>query len=365
MTRSSMPLVAVVCLLVSGEAGPVLAQERPPAVPVEAIDAILEAFDSHDIVTIQASHGRLEVETFVLSLIRDPRFPDAATDVVVEDGNALYQALMDRYVRGEDVPYTEFRQVWEDTTQAQNIPPRDGVVPALFRTVREVNASLPPERQLRVLLGDPPIDWALVDTPADHQRWIALRDSHPAAVIQLEVLAKGRRALIVYGQGHAQRRQVLGNYDMTDWRAQTIVSILERTTPARVFSLWWEGDPEPLPQDVTSWPVPSLAIVQGTALGATDFSEFSPTDVRFAVRDGGLVPVPEDEWQTLSMEQQFDAVLYLGPASEMTVLDALMPEACADPDYLEMRLQRMEAVRAGPPGTADRLRDYCAGIARR
>ena len=40
-------------------------------------------------------------------------------DVVIENGNARYQDVMDRYVRGDEVPYEALRHVWHDTTQTQ------------------------------------------------------------------------------------------------------------------------------------------------------------------------------------------------------------------------------------------------------
>jgi len=104
--------------------------------------------------------------------------------------------------------------------------------------VRAVNATLPRARRLRVLLGDPPIDWTKMHERADHYQWLAMRDSYPAALIQVEVLAKRRRALLVYGQLHFQRLNVMSNLDMQDWRMQTIVSLLERAGPTRVFTIW-------------------------------------------------------------------------------------------------------------------------------
>jgi hypothetical protein len=48
------------------------------------------------------------------------------------------------------------------------------------------------------------------------------------------------------------------------------------------------------------------------------------------------------------MQEQFDAVLYLGPKSEITY--AKLPKSlCADPEYVEMRAARLSAMR--PPGT--------------
>jgi hypothetical protein len=94
------------------------AQSRPAtaAVPVDAVRAILDACRSHPIVALDDSHGNEQVHAFRLSLIRDASFPTMINDIVVEFGNARYQDLMDRFVRGDEVPYEALRRVWQDTT---------------------------------------------------------------------------------------------------------------------------------------------------------------------------------------------------------------------------------------------------------
>jgi hypothetical protein len=61
------------------------------------------------------------VPRFRLSLIQDPRFPATVNDIVVESGNSLYQDIMDRFVRGEDVRDKDLRQVWQNTTQVGTV----------------------------------------------------------------------------------------------------------------------------------------------------------------------------------------------------------------------------------------------------
>jgi hypothetical protein len=112
--------------------------------------------------------------------------------------------------------------------------------------------------------------------------------------------------------------------------------------------------------DVASWRAPSLAPVRGTVLGAADFasySAFNSTAVRFAVRDGRTAPIPREEWRSLRAEDQFDAVLYLGPSSAMTQ-SRLPPALCRDPAYMDMRMKRIAL--AGPEVEAEKLTKYCA-----
>jgi hypothetical protein len=140
-----------------------------------------------------------------------------------------------------------------------------------------------------------------------------MRDSHPAALIQVEVLAKGRTALVIYGQMHAQRRNILTNYDMTHWLAQTMVSNLERATSARIFTIWHGDDKiRKLQPSVASWPAQSLALLRGTVLGAADFASYANAERRAQIRGDDLIPIPATEWVALPMEDQFDATLYLG-----------------------------------------------------
>ncbi len=330
-----------------------------PAVPVDPIPAIVEAFQSHRVAAISDAHGNEQAQAFLISLVRDPRFSAVVNDIVVEFGSARYQDVMDRFVRGEDVPYDELRRVWQDTTQPSagtDVPINE----AFFRAVRAVNASLAPERRLRVLLGDPPIQWENVRNGEDHRKWIEMREWHPAAVIQLEVIAKGRRALLVYGHGHFQRKNILSNYDMSIVEAQTIVSLLE-TAGIPVFIVWRDAGVASVQPDAATWPIPSLARVKGTTLGAADFARyFSPAAGRLALRDGKTVPVPRSEWREIPAEEEFDAILYLGPPSSIT-LSLWSPALCADRAYMEMRLQRI-ALAGIPPAEAQNLQKHCASV---
>jgi hypothetical protein len=68
------------------------------------------------------------------------------------------------------------------------------------------------------------------------------------------------------------------------------------------------------------------------------------------------VPVPRDEWRTMRMEDEFDALLYLGPPTSMTT--AAVPAAlCQDADFVRRRLERLG--RFGPPVEVQNFRKAC------
>lgn len=305
---------------------------RPPkAVPIDAISGILAAFQNHQIVALgEGLHGNEQGHAFRLALIRDPRFPTVVSDIVVEFGNARYQTIMDRFVRGDAVSHSELRKVWQDTT-APNPLFDSPIYEEFFRAVRQVNAALPPERHLRVLLGAPPIDWDTVATPDALQKWIVAGDAHAAEVIRREVVGKNRHALAIWGDGHF-RRYGRWRGDPPEGNYETLTRRIERTGSTKVLTVWTNTtvELEKLQNDIRSWPVPSLTLLRGTRLGALDFKYYA-----------GMETDPPTR-----MEDQFDAILYLGPVAAITTSE-LSPALCADATYTRMRLGRLALAAGG------------------
>ncbi len=336
MTRWTLP-AALILLLAPPDIG-ALGQTTPapiPAVPLDAKAAILDAFRLHQLVAIGDAHGNQQGEAFQLALIGDPRFSQIVNDILVESGNARYQQLVDRFVAGEEVAPDTLQRVWLDTTQQQVASLE---VPELFTVVRRINATLPPDRRLRILLGEPPIDWDRIRTVEDLRKWeeepVANRDRFGVELIRKEVLAKKRRVLALYGAGHFFRKVI----------SESLVTVFE-DGQARAFTIWTNAAAEMarMQADVATWPVPSLTHVRGTILGQTNIAEyFGPS--------GKDIP---PEWRA-SMQDQFDAVLYVGPLSQI-VLGRPRPWRCSEPAMAE-RLRRLALQR---PALADRVKSEC------
>jgi hypothetical protein len=227
-------------------------------VPIEPIAAIIEAFKSHAVVGLGnvEFRGKEQAHAFQVALIGDPRFAASAADILIEFGNSRYQDIVDRSIRGEDVPYDSLRRLWQDTTQVEyewDLP----IYEDFFRAVRAVNASLPRTRQLRVLLGDPPIDWEQVHNLRDLQQAMRDSDGYALNVLRREVLAKQRRALIIYGGQHLIPRNTTS--DSADEWARGIIARIEKNHLASAFTILPETrrDLRVLKADVASWLTPS------------------------------------------------------------------------------------------------------------
>jgi hypothetical protein len=320
---------------------------RPPA-PADVVASVIEAFRTHEIVAIPDPHRNTGIQNAVLTIIRAPQFAATVDDIVVEFGNARYQDVVDRFERGEDVRYEDLRRSWLDTTQpnpSSDTPQAE----ELLRAVRLVNETAQPQHQIRVLLGDPPIDWNQVKAKSDLMSWLSQRETYPADLIRREVLAKHRRALVVYGIGHLQRKNPQANFDSSG-PAASLVSLLEDDGTTRVFNIGLMFDP-PAGVDVERWRVPSIARLRGTSLGASDVTYNGP---RVALQNGRIVPVPREAWRTMRMEDQFDALLYLGPRESWS--NAMVsPALCADAAYLAMRSARMALAE----WQSDTIADFC------
>ncbi len=108
-----MKHILIAAFLILTGASPAFAQSAPTVTP--AMDGIFEAFKTHPLVGIGEHHRIAQELDFYNALMRDPRFTSEVGNVVVEFGGAIHQDIIDRYVDGQDVPYTELRKVWTDT----------------------------------------------------------------------------------------------------------------------------------------------------------------------------------------------------------------------------------------------------------
>jgi hypothetical protein len=297
----------------------------------EAVPAVLDLFEQYSIVALsEGPHNNQKGHEFRLALVRDPRFGRLVNDVVVEFGNARYQSVMDRFTAGADVPHRELRQVWENTTIPGPIWDSP-IYYEFFEAIRNVNRAT--GSRIRVVLGDPPVDWSSIRSADQINANYAQRDPHAAMVIQQEVLNQNRRALVVYGEGHLLSSGRLG--------ADTLVAILQRESKARIFKIS-NGYPDLSRfQAGAAWPVPSLILVKGTTVGTEPSAAGSP------------------------LERDFDALLYLGGPSALSMTE-VQKSVCNDPEYLKMRFDRsaLTATPANPDPGAE-MRRLCGLAAAR
>ena len=315
-------------------------------IPQPAIPAILAAFDRHEVVGMSEAHGMKDVDDLILSLIRDPRFSEKVNDIAVECGNSLYQPLLDRYIAGENVPFTDVQKVWRNTTQP--MCGESGFFEQFFPLVRAINQKLPPGRRLRVLAADPPIDWDQIKSSRDVAKF-ADRDANIASVMEKEVLSKHRKALMLFGIFHLMHGVGPGDGDA--------VTLYEKHYPNRTFVISdlgsYDSDlPNLSSGPFATWPIPSLAKAGGTRLGALGLNDFLPSPIG-TDKDCNVIDEFAGDPQK-RMADLVDAFLYLGP-QDLRLAEPMPADIALDVDYMTESLRRIALT--GLPG-AGTLKEF-------
>jgi hypothetical protein len=296
----------------------------------DAGPAILALFDTYQVVAMNSAHRMKDLDDLILSLIRHSAFPDTVDDVVVECGNSLYQATLDRYIAGEVVQLSEARQVWRNTTQ-----PMCGVSPfyeQLFPLIRRINQRLPAERRLRVVAADPPIDWTTVKTESEVKGFLSNRDANIASVMEQEVLAKRRRALMLFGLGHLTHAANINLASAGFAIPDTAVARYEKKYPGVTFV---------------------IDQYAGPACGSVGPSSTAPALAAFETRMASM-PVPSLVFAKETGVPTFgriDAYLYLGPRD--LLLAELRPASVFVDQAFMAELQRRAALM--PRGLNDQI----------
>lgn len=307
--------------------------------PEPAVLAILAAFDKYEVVGMGEAHGDKDQDDFIFSLIRNPAFLEKVNDIAVECGNSLYQPILDRYMAGEDVPFSEVQKVWRNTTQI--MCSWSGFFEQFFPLVRAINQKLTPGKRLRVLAADPPIDWDQVKDYEDRFKFD--REASIASVMEKEVLSKHRKALMLFGEMHLMHGQETST-------TPSAVSIYERDYPNLTFVISdlgaFDRDLGTLSSSAfATWPFPSLAHAKSSWLGALDLGHFYPKPVTLD-KDCNLHTIEYPKSMQKPVEELFDAFLYLGP-QDLRLKEQVPADIALDMDY-RMEQRRREALPGSP-----------------
>ncbi len=286
--------------------------------PVPALDWILDIAHRFPIVALGEAHDCLTQHEFIRDLIRHPYVPEAFDHIVIEFGNALHQAVLDRYIAGEEVSVQELTPLLRDTTAALASPELDPIYIKLLETVREVNRES--GSRLRVLAGDPPIDWSLINRPQDFRAFVEARAQHFAD------LAVGR-CLLVIGGMHLMR----GSDDVAD--------MIERRRPRELVTVVPHasvGESTRIDDLLAGSASPIIVGIRGSPLDSLAWSDLN---IRMIWGTEDRLPPP---WTRFPLGVLVDAMLYLGPPEQIQWSELNED----DPAFAEERRRRQRIAHA-------------------
>jgi hypothetical protein len=271
----------------------------PQVQPVDAAPAIIQAIDSHSIVMFGEAHEYKQEYEFLRTLVSAPEFRAKVDDIVVEFGNSLYQKTVDRYIAGEDLPIDQVQKAWQNTLAVGPVSP---VYPAFYAAVRQANLWRGGKHKLRILLGDPYIDWDKVTSREDVGPYLAHRDEFYASVVKDEVLARHHRALLIEGWGHFRRSAASPGFLEKQLHEAGVIPYLI------LFGTNAVGGNNDFDKRFDSWKVPALMPLQGTWTGDLP---------AMPVLTGGTAPAGPNQ---LKLQDAADALLYLGPRDSLVAV---------------------------------------------
>lgn len=120
------------------------------------------------------------------------------------------------------------------------------------------------KHQMRVLCGDPYIDWHKVKTRDDILPYLSNRDQWFSQVVKDEVLAKHHRALVVMGAGHFLRGRAEG-------QMPTYIEPHLRQAGAKTYLIMFGtnvvGSYDDLDHRFDRWPTPVVVSLAGNWVG--------------------------------------------------------------------------------------------------
>jgi hypothetical protein len=167
--------------------------------------------------------------------------------------------------------------------------------------------------------ADPPIDWSKVENQAEYISMRNERASSITSVIMTEVLAKKRKALLLFGEGHLAHQGVNVN-----------VAEYEKTYPGVTFTIFThhgfgsdnalDVHNDKLEARMKSWPIPSLVPIKGTWLAELDLSYYA----EFITRNMVGVEIAD----------AYDAYLYFGPRDALS-REKIPSDILDDKPYIE------------------------------
>lgn len=290
--------------------------------PQDATPAILQAFNTHDIVMLGENHGVKQEYEWLDKLVATPAFDDRVDDIVVEFGNSLYQKTVDRYVAGEDVPLAQIEKAWRN--MVGSVGPVSPVYPQFYKAVRDANLRRHGKHQMRIVLGDPYGDWDKIKDAEDLGPYVAHRDEWYAQVVEDEVLAKHHRALLIMGAGHFLRRHGPG-----------LVEHEIRSAGANPYLVVFGANAvdgyDNLDRRFNAWRTPAVVPFAGNWVG-----ELSAV----SVTTGGVAPP-----SPLKLADAADALLYVAPRDSLTQVNLTRREL--DGTAYEKELNRRMMIQTG------------------
>lgn len=167
---------------------------------------IYQSFLTHQVIGLgEGGHNLINAHQCIVKILMNQKIIDLLDVIILEFLNAKYQNILDSFMLGEDVGIFELQKLWRDSSQSPGLFGEASMYFELLKTIRRININLPQEKKIRVLAGDPPIDWDKIHTMSDYNQQLSygeLRHSFPAEFITEFAIIQKKKILVIYSEFH-------------------------------------------------------------------------------------------------------------------------------------------------------------------
>src|SRR5579872_487877 len=170
---------------------------------VNAEDYIIQTFQKGNIIGLgEGGHHLENSHQFFQKMFDNKLIQNTINIVIIEFANANYQDILDRYIFGEEVTLNELRKVWRESTQCIGRFGEADIYFDLLKKIRTVNLSLSESNKIRVLGGDPPINWKTIRSLEDYNESNSQRNIYPAELVIEYGINRAMKVLVLYAEYH-------------------------------------------------------------------------------------------------------------------------------------------------------------------
>jgi hypothetical protein len=231
------------------------------------------------------------------------------------------------------------------------VGPPSPATASLYEAVREENLKRRGKHQMRILCGDPYIDWEKVKEKGDIGPYLGNRDQWFTQVVKDEVLAKHHRALLIMGWGHFARvlpfpRRFSIEQELQAAGAKTYLIIVGTNTP---------GGYDDIDHRFDSWPTPVIVSLSGNWVGELPamsiLSGGGAEGYQWMISSTPSSPASAPP--PVKLQEVADALLYLGPRDSLTSINMTRAELDGTPYGKE--IERRLAIEGFPADVAAQL----------
>ncbi len=316
--------------------------ENLTADPVKYIG---DALQEYPIVCLaEGGHQADNPHQLLRQVLSDKSILKTTDIIIIEFANARYQDVLDAYIRGEEVPFSELSKVWRNTGQSPHAPWDSPLYYELLKTIRAGNLGLPQGEKVRVIAGDPPIEWETIQTWEDYNSSRIPRDPYAAELCIEQAFNLKKKVLLIFGGGHLPKIPV----GETDDLRNSLTSLILKEHPSSVKAI---GFLVPEYMGIED----SINVLEVNTIYDTDRhwvgdinAELMFPEIYSLVTDENT---GEQSWQQVPLysgshiRDLFDALIYIGPSSEWEYISGSFDED-RDKEYLK-ELERRSQVRFG------------------